>query len=674
MTRQITLIVSLFVVFTAGASAEDPVKKYERLISKADRFFEHFIYPKAVENYEKAQAEKESFDAYSSLQIANCYRLMNTPISAENWYAKLEGNEIMTDQDYTNYAQVLLENGKDEEAKRILTYLKHEEIDIERLRTMDDRGQFFRDSLAYFVSNMSINSEEADFGPAFYKDGIAFVSNRKTKKILQSTYAWDGTYFLDLYYTENSEEGLTRPEAFSDRLNTIFHEGPMAFFDDGNKVIFTRNNFNLGRTKTSVEGVNKLKLYSAERIGKKKKWSKSEPLPFNSDEYAVGHPTLTKDGKTLYFSSDMPGSIGEADIFRSDLVNGQWSTPVNLGAEINTSLDELFPYISSDNVLYFASAGHSGIGGLDIYHVDLNADKLEVVNMGYPVNTRNDDFGMILEGKKGYFASDRHGGMGSDDIYELTIYRFDLTVNLVDAETGEPLIGELIVNTPDLSETVASVKGAATTSFTTFRGRSFQLKGSVEGYVDTDMAYSTAGIPAGVDTYEVDVPMKRPDIEGEIIVVRNYGYDDQVFSVVEKLTVFNGSVEALKTKFEEDYVKLVALHELESVYFDFDRSNITPDAEGRLSMLSKILEQYPDLIVTLSGHTDVRGPKWYNERLSKRRVESTKEFLIAQGIDASRIITEFLGEQQVVEQCEQQDCSENQHQLNRRTEVRLSQK
>lgn len=643
---------------------------------KADRFYENFAYSKAVEVYEKAidlkQRDEDIFDMESALKIADSYRLMNNPTSAEKWYAKVEDTELMTDQDKMNYAQILLKNGKDNKAKSIIDSMENaESTDLERLRTIDDVGSYYADSAAYFVENMNINSEQADFSPTYYDNGFVFVSNRKNKRSNQTTYYWDDTYFLDLYYTEVSDGQNMEPAVMSKRINTIFHEGPATFSEDGNSVIFTRNNFNLGEERTSVEGVNMLKLYGAAK-NKKGKWSKPVALPFNSDDYSAGHPALTNNGKTLYFSSDMEGSYGNADIYITNLIDGEWTTPKNMGPEINTSEDELFPYISDDNILYFASAGHPGIGGLDIYKVDLKDKVTGVTNLGYPVNTKADDFGLIMEGNIGYLSSDRKGGAGSDDIYKVNLFMYDLTANLVDAESGDLISGTLTVLDKSTNEIVGEIENGSSTSFSSVRGRELMLTGSSNGYLEGEMLFSTLEIPVGMMSYSVDLALEKPNLKGDILLVKNNGIIDQVFGIQEELALYDGSFEELKSDFSESNVDLEDVFEINSVLYDFDKSNIRDDAARELDKLINVLNTHADLKVTLSSHTDSRGSSSYNNRLAKKRAESAREYLLANGVDSERIGLEHFGEDKLLEDCNSENTCERVHQSNRRTEITLS--
>ena len=662
--RNILLIALVLVVSTAGASDS----KYKKLITKADRYFDGFVYPRAVDLYTKAFEEKDDFDPYAALQIADSYRRMNKPVSAEKWYAKLDERDLLEEQDLINYSGILLQNGKDDLAEEVVSELNAEsKLNLQRLKEISKIQNFYLDSAGYSLTHMDINSDQNDFSPAFYEDGLVFSSNRKTKKLGQNTYYWDNTYFLDLFYVDlGSNEA---PEPITGKINTMFHEGPAVFFNDDQQVLFTRNNFNLGERGFSDEGVNLLNLYEAKRK-KNGKWGKALPMKFNGDNYSTGHPTLSADGKTLYFASDRPGTHGKADIYRSTLVDGEWTEPVNMGDVINTIEDELFPYIDKDNILYFASQGHPGIGGLDVYRVDLNAENPEVVNMGYPVNTSSDDFGLIVSGDLGYVASNRAGGLGSDDIYEVEILRPVIRTRLVDEETKELVAGDIkAVKTLDNSVVLDDHNVAEAKITGILRGRSLQIAATAPGYDAKEVTFNSSIIPKGQLEYTLDILLAAPFTPGSLLLVKNPG-SESVFTLLEDVGSYDGSLADAKQYYEENRITLEDVYEVRSILYDFDKSNIRLDAAEQLDKLVEVMNKYPDLTVELSSHTDSRGSNGYNERLAQRRATSAQAYLIEKGIDKDRIEIRSFGENQLLNDCQNgASCDEDAHQLNRRTEV-----
>lgn len=665
--EKIGLLTTLLLVSTVGNAAFKT--KYERLIAKADRYYSWFAYPKSIRYYEKAFEEQENFDPYAARQLARSYEQMNQPEQTAIWYGLLEEHEALTDEDKIAYSKILLQNGEDDRAKSIVASVNI--LSAERgalIQSLSEKGSFYRDSSAYELSEVAFNSDQNDFSPAYYEDGLVFVSNRKTKTLGQNTYYWDGTYFLDLFYTNLSGE---QPEQLSGKINTAFHEGPAVFFDQDQKVIFTRNNFNLGEKGYSEEGVNHLNLYYAEKK-KNGKWGKAEPMPFNSEEYSVGHPALSADGKTLYFASDMAGSIGKADLYRSEWINDVWSQPVNLGGVINTTEDELFPFLSTDNVLYFASQGHPGLGGLDIYRVDLNATELKVENMGYPVNTETDDFGLILRDLQGYLSSNRSGGLGKDDIYQLLIHQLLVEARMKDARTGEPLTGRIQVIDQLDSVLLDEVQRASVTDqFEVQRGRQLAVTAQTAGYDDQVLYFNTLDIPEEQTKYTIDVPMLQHSKKGDILIIHQ-PTDEDVVKLTDSVTVFQGTPEELEMAYKKRHITLDSIYEVSSIYYDFDKSAIRPDAAVQLKKLAGIMKSWPTLSVLLWSHTDSRGSFTYNDELAHRRAESARAYLENLGIAANRIFLDFSGEHQLVNNCgDGVDCPEPAHQNNRRTEISI---
>jgi len=488
-------------------------KRYARRMSRADNFFKNFSYIKAIENYKSALKESEN-DPQAALQIAESYRMLNDPRNAVEWYeAVIDDTLVIKSQHKLRFAQVLTSNGRYEEARNWYAIAQQEipgsKIPVNMLLGIENISQFYRDSLNYSVHILNINSDASDFSPAYYKEGIVFCSNRKKKDFFQPTYQWDNSNYLDLYYSKNDFIGSNEaPIRLPNEINTKYHEGPSVFFDDNRKVIFTRNNFNFGKLRTSAEGVSKLKLYYSAIDDKNGKWSTPVALYFDDDEYSTGHPTIAADGQ-LYFASDMPGSIGGSDIWKSEFIYGIWTTPENLGSKINTEGDEMFPFIKADGELYFASNGHKGMGGLDIFRARIDDEKFEVLNLGFPVNTKSDDFGLIMKGNQGFFSSNRQHGKGSDDIYKMWYNLVDIDVLLIDATSGDVLTGELKVVDDRYNDQIQLIEVEDGIRFIGIRGRSYMLNGLAEGYEPGDLLFSTHEITSDQDSHIIRIPLTK---------------------------------------------------------------------------------------------------------------------------------------------------------------------
>lgn len=314
-----------------------------------------------------------------------------------------------------------------------------EEEHAEPLATVKGQTQFFssgvieRSRSYYAVKPVPFNSPAMEFSPYPYRNGMIFVSTRDAKPS-------GAEAFLNLFYTEESDDGgFSTPQPLHQGSITSYHEGPAVIFDNGAKKIFTRNAM-IKRSKMKDGSENPLELAQSE-LTASGKWSEPVTLPFASAGYSVAHPAISSDGSTLYFSSNMPGTVGQSDIFVSRLTDGSWSAPRNLGTRINTPGNELFPFLFNDSILFFASNGHNGNGGLDIFSCNLNLQDRAIVNFGAPVNGSGDDFGIFLEadGNSGFFSSDRDGGAGADDLYYFEVIQPFVRFRVLDSLTRRPI-------------------------------------------------------------------------------------------------------------------------------------------------------------------------------------------------------------------------------------------
>ena len=394
-----------------------------------------------------------------------------------------------------------------------------------------------------------------------------------------------------------------------------------------------------------------MKIYRATLLVNKEKdstWTNITELPFNSDSYQVANPALSNDGKTLYFASDMEGTLGLSDIFKVAVnEDGSFGTPVNLGPEINTAGRETFPFVSAKDELYFTSDGHPGLGGLDIFITKIPKEGpfKEVLNVGEPANTPKDDFALIIntDTKKGFLSSNRDGGEGSDDIYkfietrEIEFLCEQLLVGIVtDAETGAIL--------PNTKLTLFDEK------FTKLKETTSDAEGKYDfGAVECGKKYYVRAVLPAYTTKEVPVIITKESGKTELPI--------ELESAVKKAIV------------GDDLGKLL---ELKIIYFDLDKWNIRPDAALELEKVLSVLEQYPTMKIDIRSHTDSRATAAYNEKLSDRRAKSTMAWLVKNGISSDRLTAKGYGESKLVNKCaDGVPCTEEEHQANRRSEFIL---
>jgi outer membrane protein OmpA-like peptidoglycan-associated protein/tetratricopeptide (TPR) repeat protein len=547
-------------------------------------------------------------------------------------------------------------------------------------------------------------------------------------------------------YTSYVEEAATKSLSFSGSLNTKYHEGPMTFSSDGKKVIFTRNNYNNGTYKTSADKVNKLKLYTAEEK-KDGEWVNIKEVPFNNNEYSTGHPSLTKDEKLLYFVSDMPGGFGGTDIYVVSYNGGAFGTPLNLGAGVNTAGNEMFPYVDEKGNLYFSSDGHPGLGDLDIFYVKLGEGSKVIgnpTNLGTPINTNKDDFGLITDGdrKMGYFSSNRKRGGADDDIYRFTRECeekpecHELQVIVYDAESKMPL---------DNSDVEVVVEGKSEMKKTDANGTfkiclqsemEYTFKASHDEYEPNTVGFAvktetrdqtTLDIPlqrvknSPIDTTvnkvvnkDLPCPVKKTikgrvtankdkrSLAGVIVTLKNEcDGSTQTFvtgpdgrSQFEICEGCDYSIEASKENYGSKENKIttknsklppvinsnVSMFEagdvvnIDNIYYDYTKYNIRPDAARELEKLVSIMKRYPKMRIELHSHTDSRATTEFNQTLSENRAKSVIRYLAQRGISSDRLEWKGFGETQLLNECaDGVTCTEEQHQVNRRTEFKILQ-
>ena len=456
-----------------------------------------------------------------------------------------------------------------------------------------------------------------------YDNNFYFTSARNSAR---KDYGWNKEPFLDIYKSTYNPDGTFMSTEAITELNSQFHDGPVTITADGNTMYFTSDSF---REKVFIKDKkNKLKLGRNnlfKATNENGKWTNITPLPFNSADYSTSNPSVIRDGKTLYFSSDMPGSLGGVDIWKTTVnADGTYGTPQNLGSNINTEGNESFPYITDDNnTLYFASSGRQGFGGLDVFQSDL-AKGTPAQNMGKPINTEKDDFSFTFNSKNkiGFFSSNR---TGNDEIYGAQpICTTELLAQVINEETNQPI-----------NNAKVAIVDAKKTILATLQTNE---KGEASYRVPCDAEYA---IQASKDGYMSNVYQVAKT------------KDDQLKATI-KLT----PIEPVITETE-----II----LQPIYFEYNKSNITEDGAFELDKLVKVMQDNPKLVILAKSHTDNRGSDTYNLNLSDRRAKSTVQYIISKGIDRARISGKGFGETEPKVDCGE-TCTEEQYAQNRRSE------
>jgi len=642
---------------------------------RAELHYQFFSYKSSVDLYHQVLEKKGASDTIR-LKIAECYRKLNWQDSAASWYGQIEDQSVLEPLHYLYFAQALQYSGNYDQAK--IQYQKYSDLASDdtraslKIAAIDNIDHYYLDSALYTVNGVPTNSPEADFAPSYFMNGFIFASARERPALIQKKFKWNQKPYLDLYYSEVINGTYTDPKGLNKRVNSKFHEGPVTTFANGKRMIFTRNNFLESKTGKSEDGVIKLKLYSAE-ISDDQEWTNIQELPFNSDEYSVGHPTISNDGENLYFVSDKDGGYGGTDIWLSTF-DTVWSEPVNLGGDINSEGDEMFPFIHNQNLLYFASNGYGGLGGLDIYKTWVTQDEPSgVINLGFPVNTTNDDFAMVVDeaGEKGYFSSNRTGGKGDDDIYAVILNSIVVDAYLVDKASGEPILGGvLFALDKTTNRPVPILKEGNRIQFDAMPNREYTIKGSKHGYHD-----NTVLLPIGRLTGEKKLTV-RVELERispvDIFIIENISGKRQNFILGDSVSLFDGTEEQLQASLAEKSIQIGQIIRVSNIYFDLDKSFIRDDAVIQLDRLVTMLKKYPYMTLAMDSHADSRASDKYNDALSDRRVKSTTKYLLDQGIKQDRLSEYHFGERQLVNDCGNDAlCTEAQHQFNRRTEFEI---
>lgn len=650
----------LFIVLIALMATNGVAQ--ERKVNKAGKEYTNLAFIDAQELY--LRIVKNGYSSPEILaKLGDTYYFNDDLQESYNWYSQLfeKYSDNIKPEYYFRYAQSLKSVRRYDEADVLMAKFNTFKGYDSRADNYSKQPDYLQiidfQSGRFEVENArEINSFTADFGPSFYDDQnqVVFATARDTGSFIKRVHEWNEQAFLQLYTSDADSDGkLDNARNLSSALNTKWHESTPGFTTDGETVYFTRNNSEKGRLRQDVDGLTKLKIFKSTRKGNS--WTNAVEVSFNSDEYSTAHPALTPDGKKLFFVSDMPGSIGydpEEEFTRSDIwvadvaLDGTLSEPRNVES-INTNGRESFPFISKNNVLYFASTGHQGLGGLDVFASTINADgsMSEVINIGKPVNTPYDDFSFIVDDDTnlGYFSSNRPGGKGDDDIYRFkqteqlrNMCEILLTGTVTDAQTDEPLEGALVSIMDSNNNQIDQITTRANGKYV-FKlecDKQYFVRAAKEDYTPDEELFTT---PATSDF--IDIPLE----------------------------LSNSKIPVLEC---DDLAKIL---DIEQIYFDFDKSNIRSDAAAELAKIQAFLELYPQTKIEIRSHTDSRANDAYNDALSERRAQSTRSWLIDKGIDANRITAKGYGERQLVNRCSNGvSCTPAEHQLNRRSEFIVS--
>jgi ompA/motB domain protein len=621
----------------------------EKELEKANEMYKNFSYVDAIKIYERI-AQKGFVNQEMLESLGNAYYYNAEYKKALPWYEQLfqEGKYKVKPEYYYRYAQTLKSVGDYAQADKMMAKF------VELTNANDTRAALFEENKDYQtviknnsgrfqLNNASINTENSEYGTALYGDKIVFAGATDAKKAKHGVSQWTGESFYDLYEAEHFDQKLGNRKPFSSSVNTQFNESTPVFTKDGNTMYFTRNNYVNKKLGSDIENTILLKILRATK-DKNGNWGDIVEVPFNSDQYNVAHPALSPDEKYLYFASDMPGSFGNSDIFRVEILgDNQYGTPENLGNIINTAGRESFPYISKDNVLYYSSDGIPGLGGLDIFAAKFNANgsTSKPVNIGMPGNSADDDFCFVFnsDSKIGFLTSNRPGGKGKDDIYSFHEDKpllFSCQKNIKgivkDAKTKAIIANAKVILSDKVMKEVGKDQSKTDGTFT------------FEKVNCNDSHYYLRGEKEKYETAEVNVTVGKDEVVYEIFL--------------------NPRQVAIKKGMD-----LAKVFEIKEIKFDYNKANIRPDAAVELTKIVEVMREYPKMKIDIRSHTDSRGADSYNLKLSDRRAKATLEWIVKQGIDKKRLKAKGYGETRLVNGCSNGvPCTEEEHQENRRSE------
>jgi outer membrane protein OmpA-like peptidoglycan-associated protein len=639
MKNNILLYVTIVSVFSFNLYSQ------KTKLTAADKKYDNFAYVDAIKTYERV-ANKGYKSEEMFKKLGNAYYFNAELDKAAKWYDELFAMTADLEPEYYyRYAQSLRSVGKNDKANEMMEKFNKVSGNDSRVKLFEKNVNYLEvikaNSGRYNIEDAGINSKYSDYGTTINKNRIVFASARDTGSLGQRKHKWTNQYFTNLYVSDLGDDmTLGKPHKFDKNINTKFHEATPVFTNDGKTIYFSRNNYLDGKKGKDENKVTLIKIYKATL--ENNKWVNIKELPFNSNNYSTSHPALSPDEKTLYFASDMLGTLGQSDLFKVKInEDGTFGTPENLGNTINTEGRETFPFVNDENEIYFASDGHPGLGGLDVFVSKMNSDGTfgEVQNVGEAVNSPRDDFAYIINTKsrKGFFSSNREGGQGYDDIYKFLetrrlICEQSLYGEITDLATNE-VLPEAKITLYDsqfnlVSSTVSDEKGNY--SFEVECGKTYNVRAEKPDYTTKEQKITIAD--AKGKTY---LPIALEKSQCKVTVGDDLG---KCFGI-------------------------------KMIYFDFDKSNIRAEAALDLEKILDVLNQYPSMKLDIRSHTDSRGSSKYNESLSDRRAKSTIKWLIQNGIKSNRLTAKGYGESQLVNKCSDGvECTEEEHQLNRRSE------
>jgi outer membrane protein OmpA-like peptidoglycan-associated protein len=714
--------IKLFLLTIAIAFISNNLMAQTYSLDKANKLFSQLSYTPAIEWYKKGLQKNNDFQAMANL--AECYLKTNDAVNAAKIYEKVVQSSSAKPVHIYNYAQSLMEIKNIKEAKtqfsKYLSLIPNDVKSINAIKACDNYLSFFKDSAMYKIKSMPFNSDKSDISPIYYQNGLLYASDKGIGTSVKLKYSWTGNGFYNLYFVDkNGTNYNSTSTLFTGKANTKFHDAVPTFSNDENEIYFTRDNY-YSKLEYSTDKISKLKIYHQKRDAGGN-WSSAEEFAYNGNEFSTGHPSLSSDGQFLYFASDRPGGFGGTDIYVCKKELSGWGAPQNLGAQINTSGNEMFPFIAKNNTLYFASNGLKGMGGLDIYSTTISNGKSisSPDNIGFPLNSSEDDFSLITDntGNEGFFTSHR---AGSDDIYSFVKNCVPQNVVVFDAKTLKPIEGAIV--------NVVNKNGSKQEKTTDDNGRfslclteksEYEFIANKSNYIENRILLNASNLISELP--ELKIPLSQIEekkelaivlkgkvfrasdsktLEGYLVKLVNFctGKEEQVLTDLNGeysfnlkpncnyrvavsspncgLNFYDKSTMGITTSqtFIQDFSMLCVgdVLKIDDIHYDLDKSYIRPDAAAVLDRNAMVFYKYPTMRVELRSHTDCRAPNAYNLALSQRRASSAVNYLVKLGLASNRFVAKGYGETMLLNKCaDGAKCTEEEHQANRRTEFKI---
>jgi len=725
---------------------------------KADKLYQQKGYMASATKYQMKQ-DADDMQPEVMIRIANSYRLNGDAELAEYWYSKCI-NQSKDVEDKLHYAEVLQSTGKCEDAIRWFNeYQKVANSDRQFIADCSELSTFKKHETVTVENLKALNTKHLDFSAVSHDGGVIFTSTRGGQKIKKVTDTWTKSNFSDVFFAKMNDEGkVENITPIEGGINKKYHDGVTTISKSGTVMYFSRNN---SKKKKNNKSIN-LKIYSSILVDGM--WTNATDIGISGDNFGTCHPSLSADGKLLYFASDRPGGFGGMDIYVCANENGKWEKPQNLGPTINSAGNDIFPFVNQEGVLFFSSNGHKGLGGLDVFYAEKSSTFDEGTwnvrrNLGTPFNTKKDDFGFYANEKmtKGFLTSNRFGGKGGDDIYtwgnnneplELTEKKTSHLM-VMDAKTNSGIKNAVVTienvngnGTPMEGKT--NVKGLLET--TVEEGNVYKVTIEKEGFMPMEKEISAAEMMDGISyTFNLE-ETKCVELFGTVVNEKyNKGIPNTDITLMNKCTgektvvtsqadgsfdfcLENGcdfevvanknnfmttetqvsTIEPSKGNMKEIKIEMLPSNPpvksnpvvktetktevkkhflgndkstfhvgqvltLKNIYYDFNQSNIRPDAQVELDHIVTMMNEFSNMEITLISHTDSRGDSNYNKILSEKRAVSARQYIISKGITPNRIIASGYGETALKNDCKDgTNCSNDKHQINRRTEVLIN--